>query len=53
MRTAIKTTQKTLDRLDQLKLTRGESYENVILRLLQKHEGVLMNELGNTYDQTD
>ena len=53
MRTAIKTTQKTLDRLDQMKLTLGESYENVILRLLQKHEGVMADGLNDTHDKTD
>ena len=50
MKTAIKTKQSTLDRLDQLKLTEGESYENVIIRLLQKHGGRLYD---ITHDQTD
>lgn len=41
MRTSIKTTQKTIQRLDQHKLTTGESYENIILRLLEKHKEMM------------
>mgnify|MGYP004451047945 FL=1 len=36
--TTIKVTQSTKDKLNQLRLTKGESYENIILRLIEKNE---------------
>ena len=36
--TTIKVTQSTKDKLNQLRLTKSESYENIILRLIEKYE---------------
>lgn len=47
MKTTIKTTPQTLEKLDQLKLTKGESYENIIVRLLLKHKEAMLNDLHN------
>ena len=48
MRTSIKTTTQTIDRLNKLKLTQGESHENIILRLIEKHKGSLENKTNHT-----
>lgn len=37
----IKVKSETLQRLQNLKQSRGDSYENVLLRLLNKYEGLM------------
>lgn len=41
VQTQIRVTAETKHQLDQLKLTTGESYENVIIRLLNIYEPLL------------
>lgn len=41
MKTKIRISNNTKKELDQLKLTNGESYENVIVRLLNIYEPML------------
>lgn len=41
VQTQIRVTAETKKQLDQLKLTKGESYENVIIRLLNIYEPLL------------
>lgn len=41
MKTSIRISEKNLKKLDQLKLTEHESYENIIVRLLNIYEPLL------------
>lgn len=41
MKTSIRISEKNLKKLDQLKLTEHESYENIIVRLLNTYEPLL------------
>lgn len=41
MKTSIRVSEKNLKKLDQLKLTQHESYENIIVRLLNIYEPLL------------
>jgi hypothetical protein len=41
MRTSIRVSAEHLEKLDQLKLTPNESYENIIIRLLNTYEPLL------------
>ena len=41
LKTSIRVSEKTLKQLDQLKLTDHESYENIVLRLLNIYEPLL------------
>ena len=41
MKTSIRISEKNLKKLDQLKLTEHESYENIIIRLLNTYETLL------------
>lgn len=41
MKTSIRISEKNLKKLDQLKVTEHESYENIIVRLLNIYEPLL------------
>lgn len=37
-KTSIRVSEETIEKLDELKLTAGESYENILIRLLDLYE---------------
>jgi hypothetical protein len=41
MKTSIRVSAENLQKLDQLKLTTNESYENIVVRLLNTYETLL------------
>ena len=41
LKTSIRVSERTLNKLDDLKLTEHESYENIVIRLLNIYEPLL------------
>ena len=49
LKTSIRVSERTLNKLDDLKLTEHESYENIVIRLLNIYEPLLKGD-SNVYE---